>query len=82
MEVHANDTDIFYVTEGDATVVTGGTPVDAKTTGAGEVRAEKITGGVTRRLTKGDVVVISARTIPGRQRETSSAISRSARDWR
>ena len=59
-EVHASDTDIFYVTEGAATIVTGGTPVDAKTTGVGEVRADKITGGVTRRLTKGDVIVIPA----------------------
>ena len=60
VEVHASDTDIFYVTEGTATIVTGGTPVDAKTTGAGEVRAEKITGGVPRRLAKGDIMVIPA----------------------
>lgn len=60
VEVHANDTDIFYVTEGTATFVTGGTAVDPKTTGAGEMRAEKITGGTTRHLTKGDVIVIPA----------------------
>jgi mannose-6-phosphate isomerase-like protein (cupin superfamily) len=60
VEVHANDTDIFYVTEGSATLVTGGTPVAPKTTGAGEVRAEKITNGTSRRLTKGDVIVIPA----------------------
>jgi quercetin dioxygenase-like cupin family protein len=60
VEVHANDTDIFYVTEGEATFVTGGTPVDPKTTGPGEVRAEKITGGTTRKLVKGDVIVVPA----------------------
>jgi mannose-6-phosphate isomerase-like protein (cupin superfamily) len=59
-EVHANDTDIFYVTEGSATIVTGGTAVDPKTTGVGEVRAEKVTNGVARHLTKGDVIVIPA----------------------
>ena len=60
VEVHASDTDIFYVTEGEATIVTGGKPVDAKPTGPGEVRAEKITGGVARHLAKGDVIVIPA----------------------
>jgi len=60
VEVHANDTDIFYVTEGNATLTTGGTPVDPKTASPGETRAEKLSGGTPRRLTKGDVVVIPA----------------------
>ena len=59
-EVHAADTDIFYVTEGSATIVTGGTAVNGKTTGPGETRADKISNGVARRLTKGDVIVIPA----------------------
>jgi mannose-6-phosphate isomerase-like protein (cupin superfamily) len=59
-EVHASDTDIFYVTEGSATLVTGGSVVDPKTTAVGEVRAEKISNGTPRKLTKGDVVVIPA----------------------
>src|SRR3954465_15226797 len=33
VEVHASDTDIFYVTEGSATLTTGGKVVDPKTTG-------------------------------------------------
>jgi mannose-6-phosphate isomerase-like protein (cupin superfamily) len=61
-EVHASDTDIFYVTEGSATLVTGGTVVDPKTTAAGEVRAPNIANGTARPLTKGDVVVIPAGT--------------------
>lgn len=60
VEVHAHDTDIFYVTEGEATIVTGGTAVEAKTTGTGEMRADKIAGGVKRHLAKGDVIVIPA----------------------
>jgi mannose-6-phosphate isomerase-like protein (cupin superfamily) len=58
VEVHEQDTDIFYITEGSATIVTGGKPEDMKPTEAGEVRSEKIVGGVTRHLNKGDVIVI------------------------
>ena len=58
VEVHEHDTDIFYVLEGTATIVTGGTTVGAKPTGAGEVRGDTITDGTKRRLAKGDVIVI------------------------
>lgn len=61
-EVHASDTDIFYITEGEATFVTGGTPVNPKTTGPGEIRADKLEGGTPRKLTKGDVIVVPAGT--------------------
>jgi mannose-6-phosphate isomerase-like protein (cupin superfamily) len=60
VEIHASDTDIFYVTEGSATIVTGGKAVDPKTTAVGEVRADKLDGGVPRHLTKGDIIVIPA----------------------
>lgn len=60
VEIHEHDTDIFYVTEGSATFVTGGTAVGGATTKPGEILGEKITGGVTRHLTKGDVIVIPA----------------------
>ena len=58
VEIHNADTDILFVTEGEATIVTGGTAVDPKATAAGELRAEKIAGGVSRHLSKGDVIVI------------------------
>lgn len=58
VEVHEHDTDIFYVTEGTATIVTGGRTEGGKSTAAGEVRGDTITGGTTRRLAKGDVIVI------------------------
>ncbi len=58
VEVHEHDTDIFYILEGTGTLVTGGKTEGAKTTASGEVRGDKITGGTTRALQKGDVVVI------------------------
>jgi glc operon protein GlcG len=57
-EVHDTETDVFYVMEGSATFVTGGTMVDAKTTSPGQVRGTGITGGTTHMLSKGDVIVI------------------------
>ncbi len=59
-EVHDHDTDIFYVLQGSATFVTGGTIVDPKDSGQGEVRGASIQGGETRTLKKGDVIVVPA----------------------
>ena len=58
VEVHERDTDIFYVVDGTATIVTGGKTEGGKTTGEGEIRGEKITGGTKRQLQKGDMIVI------------------------
>jgi hypothetical protein len=57
-EIHTRDTDIAYVLRGSATLVTGGTAVDLKATAPEELRGAAITGGETRRLVPGDVVVI------------------------
>jgi len=57
-EIHTRDTDILYVLEGTATLVTGGHAVDAKSIGPEELRGDAITGGQSRSLVKGDVVVI------------------------
>jgi len=57
-EVHTRDTDILYVLDGTATLVTGGQVVNSKTIALDEERGEAITGGQTRALMKGDVVVI------------------------
>lgn len=57
-ELHEHDTDLFYVVEGSATFLTGGTLVEPKESGPGEIRAKGITGAVERHLTKGDVIVI------------------------
>lgn len=61
-EVHAKDTDIIYVLDGTATIVTGGTVVDGKTTAADELRGASISNGATRNLVKGDVMVVPAGT--------------------
>lgn len=57
-EVHARDTDIVYVLDGSATFVTGGTVVDGKATAPDEIRGASIRGGETRRLVKGDVILV------------------------
>jgi len=57
-EVHEHETDIIYVLEGTATFVTGGKVLGGEMTGPGEIRGAGIEGGETRKLVKGDVVVV------------------------
>jgi glc operon protein GlcG len=57
-EVHLRETDVIYVLEGTATFVTGGTVIDGKITAPGEIRGTAIQDGETRRITKGDVVIV------------------------
>lgn len=59
-EVHTKDTDIIYMLEGSATLVTGGTVVDGKTTAPNEMRGKEISGGDTRNLAPGDVIIVPA----------------------
>ncbi len=61
-EIHALDTDIIYVMEGTATIVTGGTAVASKETAPGELRGSSIEGGETRQLSKGDVIIVPNNT--------------------
>ena len=61
-EVHAKDADIIYVLDGTATLVTGGTVVEPRTTAPDEVRGRGIEGGETRLLAKGDVLIVPAGT--------------------
>lgn len=58
----AKGTEVHYIIDGAATVVTGGTlvrPASAASKGAG---GSVIEGGETRRVSKGDVIVIPAGT--------------------
>ena len=57
-EMHENFTDIYYVTEGSGTFVTGGTYEGYEETQPGEPRGGTISGGVERVLKPGDVIVI------------------------
>jgi mannose-6-phosphate isomerase-like protein (cupin superfamily) len=62
VEVHEKETDIFYITDGEATFVTGGTMIGGKQTGPGQLLGTDIEGGEVHHLTKGDVIVIPAGT--------------------
>lgn len=57
-EVHDNETDVFHVISGTATFVTGGTMVDGKQSGPGQIRGSGISGGTTHTLKEGDVITI------------------------
>lgn len=59
-EVHTVDTDLIYVLEGSATFVTGGAVPDARAVEPNELRGSAIVGGESRRVIKGDVVVVPA----------------------
>jgi len=56
-------TEIYYMLDGAGTLVTGGTLVDERreSSTATTVRGSRIEGGVSRRVTKGDVVIIPGR---------------------
>jgi glc operon protein GlcG len=57
-EVHTLDTDVVYVVDGSATLVTGGKAIDTKEIAPNEIRGSKIQGGEQHQISKGDVIVI------------------------
>ena len=57
-EIHEDETDTFYIMEGSATFVTGGTVTGGKTTAPGQIRGSGISGGAEHKLSAGDVIVI------------------------
>jgi glc operon protein GlcG len=59
-EVHLRDTDIVYVLEGHATLVTGGRVVDGRSTATDEIRGADVAEGDVRRVGPGDVVIVPA----------------------
>jgi glc operon protein GlcG len=58
VEIHAHETDILYVLDGSATLVTGGTLSDGKVTAPGEIRGNLLEGGTAQQLEPGDVVIV------------------------
>lgn len=52
---HAGNTELHYIIDGSATVVTGGTIVRGATAGAATVA-----NGVTQKVAKGDVIIVPA----------------------
>jgi len=59
-EMHMHYDDIFFVTDGKAELVTGGSVVDAKTDSQGETKGSSIQNGKSVTIAKGDVVHIPA----------------------
>ena len=74
VEVHDKETDVLYIIEGQATLVTGGTMVGGRQTGPGQHRGTDVQGGETRHLQKGDVIVIPA-GIPHWFKEVSPTVN-------
>jgi ankyrin repeat protein len=62
VEVHEKETDIFYIVEGEATFVTGGTMVGGKLTRPNQWLGTDIQGGQVHHLKKGDFISIPAGT--------------------
>jgi mannose-6-phosphate isomerase-like protein (cupin superfamily) len=59
-ELHEHFADFFFVENGKAKLVTGGTVVNPKTTGEGEIRGTSIESGKEQQLNQGDIVHIPA----------------------
>ena len=62
LEIHEKETDIFYIMDGSATIIVGGTAVEPKQTRPQQLTAKDIQGGQSYNLKKGDVLVIPAGT--------------------
>jgi mannose-6-phosphate isomerase-like protein (cupin superfamily) len=59
-EIHENFADFFFVVQGSATLLTGGTLENAKTASPGEIRGTSVKNGTSTTLSQGDVVHIPA----------------------
>lgn len=62
VEVHEKETDIFYIVDGEATFVTGGTMLGGKESRPNQFLGTGIDGGQVHQLKKGDFIVIPAGT--------------------
>lgn len=60
--IHDNDAEMFYVIEGSGTVITGGTLREERRTNPANLSGTAIDGGTRRRITKGDWVLVPAKT--------------------
>ncbi|PWU01359.1 MAG: hypothetical protein C5B51_22870 [Terriglobia bacterium] len=62
VESHDHTNHVFVMVEGEATLVVGGTMVNARRTAPAQMRAPSLEGGTTYHMTKGDVITIPAKT--------------------
>ena len=61
-EMHAHSSDLIIVTDGEATILTGGTIPDSTIESEGETRGITIVGGHEQKVAKGDVLYIAPNT--------------------
>jgi len=61
-EYHDRTNHVFIMVDGEATLIVGGTMVDAKRTAPDQMRAPSLEGGTTYHMSKGDVITIPAKT--------------------
>ncbi|HEX4284188.1 MAG TPA: hypothetical protein VHZ28_03795 [Terracidiphilus sp.] len=59
-ELHERFADLFFVIDGRASLLTGGTIADAKTTAPGEIRGSAVHDGVIQELRAGDLAHVPA----------------------
>jgi len=59
-EIHAHFDDVMIVQQGSATLVTGGTIIDPKSTPDGETKGTGIQGGKSQTISPGDLVTVNA----------------------
>ena len=57
-EIHTLDTDVIYLVDGSATLVTGGKAIDSREVAPNEIRGTRIEGGDEHQITKGEVIII------------------------
>jgi len=60
--VHETEAELFYVVDGAATLVTGGKLTNENRTNAQNLTGSGIEGGVTRRVAKGDFIMVPENT--------------------
>src|SRR5713101_448438 len=60
--VHEKDAEIFYVIDGSATMITGGTLVNEKRTNPENLAGTGIEGGMSRAVAKGDFIIVPENT--------------------
>lgn len=61
-EMHAHSSDLIIVTDGEATIVTGGTIPASTLESEGETRGATIIGGHEQKVARGDVLYIAPNT--------------------
>jgi quercetin dioxygenase-like cupin family protein len=59
VEVHRSYTDVFYVVQGNVTLITGGKMIGEDDKNPDEPRGSSIEGGETHQLSPGDVITIA-----------------------